>query len=179
MTWRGYAICALMPFTALASCQEEAAPAPSGPPAAARQAGAVPRQTPDVSLIDLDGKTRALAEFRGAPVLVNFWASWCVPCLAEMPEIERFGNTKRAEGLKLAMINLEEPPAVIRNFLREYDYKFPALLDTDGAVARAFGVTGLPTSFFLDAKGIIRYERRGRMTTETLEEGYRKAREER
>ena len=167
--WRGYFFCALIPFMVLASCQKEAAPAPSAPPAAAT------RQAHDVSLIDLDGKTRSLAEFRGAPVLVNFWASWCVPCLAEMPEIERFEKRMSAEGLKLAMINLEEPPSVVRNFLREYDYSFPALLDAEGAAARAFGVTGLPTSFFLDAGGVIRYERRGRMTTEALEEGYRKA----
>lgn len=159
----------------LTSCQKDAPPPP--PPAMAAQAEAASRPAPEVSFVDLEGNPRSLADYRGAVTLVNFWASWCVPCLAEMPEIERFEKSKRAEGLKLVMINLEEPPSVIRNFLREYGYTFPALLDTDGAVTRAFGVTGLPTSFFLDAKGIIRYERRGRMTTETLEEGYRKARE--
>jgi cytochrome c biogenesis protein CcmG/thiol:disulfide interchange protein DsbE len=111
---------------------------------------------PDFSLTALDGSTVRLSGLRGRPVLINFWASWCGPCRAEMPHIQAVFEAHSDEGLVvLGVDQLESPPAVAR-FVDEFDLTFLIPLDSNGKVSAAYQARGLPTSFFVDADGIIR-----------------------
>jgi cytochrome c biogenesis protein CcmG/thiol:disulfide interchange protein DsbE len=124
---------------------------------------------PDFSLTTLDGATVQLSDLRGRPVLINFWASWCGPCRAEMPHIKAAYETHSGDGLiVLGIDQLESPPQVAR-FVEEFDLTFPILLDRDGKVSEAYQARALPTSFFVDANGIIRDAFTGPMTAGLIE----------
>lgn len=106
------------------------------------------------ALPDLDGRTRSLESFRGRPVLVNFWATWCPPCRAELPELQQ---TWRAHQSCLAVVGITEDSAnaeEVRAFARERGLDYPILLD-DGSAGRAYGVTTIPRSVLIDAEGRV------------------------
>lgn len=132
---------------------------------------------PDFTLSTLDGKVVTLSQLKGKPVYINFWATWCPPCRDEMPEIQRFFE-KHKEEVNILLINLtvsEKSPAEVKKFLERNGYIFPVLLDTDGSVARSYLVRAIPTSFFLDAQGIIRYKYTGPVTVTLLEDALKLA----
>ena len=133
----------------------------------------VGQRAPDLALETLDGQTVRLSELRGRVVLLNFWATWCVPCRAEMPEIQSAYETNRARGFEVLAINLQERPDEIRPFLSELGLTFPVLLDRDGAVARQYLARALPASYLVDREGIIRYGRIGTLSHEVLAEQLR------
>ncbi len=113
---------------------------------------------PDFQLDNLDGQPVALSDFRGKPVLVNFWASWCPPCRAEMPFIQdTFADRKWAdEGLVVIAIDIGESPSTVREFVKNYGLTFPVLLDVTRDVSLEYYVRGIPTTFLIDRDGIIR-----------------------
>lgn len=114
---------------------------------------------PDFTLSDLHGNEQHLADWRGQPVLINFWATWCGPCRREMPELMAAQERYHAEGLVVVTVNLSHQDArkSVEAFVEEFQPPFPILLDTTGEVAeRNYGVIGLPMSFFIDRAGIIR-----------------------
>ena len=124
--------------------------------------GGVPapgKPAPDFQLQTLDGQSISLSSLRGHPVMINFWASWCGPCRAEMPFLQDIASDKdlAARGLVLLGVNLQESPAEIRKFLDTYGITFTTLLDTQGAVAEAYNVSAIPATYFIDKDGIIRY----------------------
>jgi peroxiredoxin len=111
---------------------------------------------PDFSLTTLDGSTVRLSDLRGQPVLINFWASWCGPCRAEMPHIQAAFEDHADDGLVvLGVDQLESPPSVAQ-FVEQFQLTFPIPLDADGEVSAAYQARALPTTFFVDADGIIR-----------------------
>jgi cytochrome c biogenesis protein CcmG, thiol:disulfide interchange protein DsbE len=111
---------------------------------------------PDFTLETLEGEAISLAEIRGQPVIVNFWASWCPPCRAEMPAIQNLYNHYRGSITILAVnATNQDIQANIQAYVTEYNLSFPILLDTDGSVNRLYAVTSLPTTFFIGADGII------------------------
>lgn len=132
---------------------------PDGLPAASL---AVSPQTgfaaPDFTLATLQGETVTLSELRGSPILLNVWASWCEPCKAEMPAIQRVSQEYQPAGLVVLALNstIQDNPASVSAFLEEYGLTFPVPLDSDGSITRAYRVQALPTTFFVDARGIIR-----------------------
>jgi peroxiredoxin len=113
--------------------------------------------TPALALEDLQGKTRDLAQYRGKVVLVNFWATWCEPCRAEMPSLERLRASLAGQGFEVLGVNMAEPLSRIEKFTAELPLGFPLLRDRDGATAKAWRAKVLPASFLVDASGRIRY----------------------
>lgn len=113
---------------------------------------------PNFTLVDLDGNTHSLSDFHGRPVIINFWATWCPPCRAEMPDLQRVYENYQDDDLVILAINNDEPPDVIIDFVEEYDLTFLILLDEGLDVTRLYEVQAYPSTFFLDRAGRIRYD---------------------
>jgi thiol-disulfide isomerase/thioredoxin len=112
---------------------------------------------PALTAQDLKGSAQGLAGYRGQVVLLNFWASWCPPCLREMPSLERL--RVRMAGRPLAIVALDSAETLedVSAYLSRMKLGFPILLDPDGGNTRRWKVFALPTSFLLDAEGRVRY----------------------
>ena len=108
---------------------------------------------PDFVLQDLDGEEVAWNSFKGKPVLVSFWATWCAPCRAEMPKVEEARRLFGKKGLVVLAINFGETPEVARKFITENGYAFHVLLDRDKALAGKFSVTSIPALLLIDRDG--------------------------
>lgn len=119
---------------------------------------------PNFEASDLSGKRFMLSQLRGHPLVVNFWASWCTSCAAEMPAIQSTLGQYRARGLRVLAVNMGDDADTARRFLQARGVDLPVALDTKLTVARAYRVTGLPVTYFLDADGIIRHVRFGEMS---------------
>ncbi|MEN8213780.1 MAG: TlpA disulfide reductase family protein [Pseudomonadota bacterium] len=111
---------------------------------------------PDFELVDMDGARHRLSDYRGKPVIINFWATWCPPCRAEMPSMNRGWHKVKEEVVMLA-VNVGEDEDKIFVFGADYPIDFPILLDQSGDVIKQWPVKGLPTTFVLDRVGNIRY----------------------
>ena len=111
---------------------------------------------PDFSLETLAGKTVTLAELQGQVVLINFWATWCPPCRAEMPAIQEVYEEFRHRGFTVLAVNQRENEGRVAAFMDELGLTFPVPLDRDGRVFARYRVNALPTTFFVDRAGIIR-----------------------
>jgi thiol-disulfide isomerase/thioredoxin len=109
-----------------------------------------------------------LASLRGAPAIVQFWASWCTPCQAEAPALERFATSTAGRG-KIVAVDYSEDAGAARSFVDRYHWTFPVLSDPDGTAGQRFGLAGLPTTFVLDAAGRIVATLRGPQTERSLE----------
>lgn len=107
---------------------------------------------PDFTLPGLTGQV-ALADFRGQYVLLNFWASWCPPCLAEMPAMERLWQHHRDSGFMMVAVSVDADPAKVKPFVAEHKLTFPIALDPRMEVAAQYGVRALPSSFLVDRAG--------------------------
>ncbi len=128
------------------------------------------KQVPNVTLQGLDGKQYKLSDFRGKPVMLNFWASWCGPCRAEMPLLNKQYEAAKAKGLVVLGINLSENVQTVKGFVKEYKLTFPILLDNDSTAADRFGIDPIPTTFFVDKEGIVQDLHIGELDKETLDE---------
>ena len=109
----------------------------------------------------LAGEPYALTEHRGKAVLVNFWATWCPPCVKEMPSLQRLAERLAAEPFALVTINLGETPDVVAAFVEAHDLELTVLLDADGAAGRDWGVFAYPSTFLVDPDGRITHVRYG------------------
>ena len=115
---------------------------------------AEPSEAPDFTLMTLAGQPARLRELRGKLVLLNFWATWCAPCLHEMPSMERLYQTfKQADFVLLAVSMDRQGEEVARPFVENLKLTFPVLLDSTLEVSRQYGVRGLPTSYLIDPDG--------------------------
>ena len=129
---------------------------------------AVGTQVEDFQLVDLEGKTQRLSQYRGKVVLVNFWATWCKPCTTEMPAMQTTYDRLRDKGFVVLAINELEDEAKVREHIKQYGHTFPVLMDRDNKIANQFGVFGLPVSVFIDEKGVVREYIKGGLLTEQL-----------
>jgi peroxiredoxin len=146
--------------------------------ALASAAAPLPCQTlgsaaPDFTLKTLAGDSARLSNFRGRPVFLNFWASWCVPCRAEMHDIVTAYNMDRDQGLVVLAIDLtdQERRKDVRTFVAELEMPFPVLLDEKGKIRKRYALRGVPTSVFIDAQGVVRVVNPGPITSEAIQHG--------
>jgi len=116
------------------------------------------KRAPDFELTDLNGDKVRLSEYKGMPVLLNFWASWCPPCKKEMPHMESIYKKYKDEFAILAVnvTTSEKKKEDVNKFIEEYKLTFPIPMDEKGEVFHQYEVMGYPTSFFIDSDGIIR-----------------------
>lgn len=132
---------------------------------------AVGEVAPAPVLPQLEGGGRgSLADYRGRWVLVNFWASWCEPCRAEAPTLERFQREHGGRGFTVLGIDSRDLSGDGRSFVRRYHLSYPQLRDRDGDTAHAYGTSGVPENFLVDPKGKVRWLARGPVTREALDE---------
>ena len=114
---------------------------------------------PELTLTDTDGSSRSLADYRGQIVLVNLWATWCIPCQKEMPALQSFYNKHRKQGFVVIAINDGDPKADVLQFMKDYRLSFPVWLDpTYIATEQAFKTLNLPSSLVIDREGTIRLQ---------------------
>lgn len=112
---------------------------------------------PDFTLSDLSGKQVQLSSLKGKVVLVNFWATWCPPCREEIPSMVKLNQIMQGKNFQMLAISVDEGgKQAVQEFFRQNGVTLPALLDTDGGVARRYGTTGVPETFVVDGKGKIR-----------------------
>ncbi|MAT64937.1 MAG: hypothetical protein CMN57_04785 [Gammaproteobacteria bacterium] len=114
---------------------------------------------PGFTLQDLQGQAHSLEEYRGKVVMVNFWATYCPPCIKEMPSMQRLSDKLGEERFAILAVNMAEPRSQVEGFLDRHaiEVDFPVLLDPDGTVVSQWMITAVPTTFILDPEGRIRY----------------------
>ncbi|MCG7871228.1 MAG: TlpA family protein disulfide reductase [Candidatus Thiodiazotropha lotti] len=109
-------------------------------------------------LPNLDGEYKQLRDYRGQVVLVNFWASWCTPCRAELPSMNRAWDRLKSSGMAMLAINLGENREAVSAFLRDYPIDFEVLMDERGRISQRWRVKALPTTLVLNKRGLIIYQ---------------------
>jgi peroxiredoxin len=122
---------------------------------------------PDFTLTTLDGGEFKLSAQRGTPVVLNFWATWCPPCRAELPEL-RAASERHADQIAIVGVNQAETAATVARSAPDLGLTYPIPLDQSGTVSRAYGVRSLPSTFFIDRDGVIREIQNGPLTEATL-----------
>ena len=115
-----------------------------------------PSIPPDFRLVDLNGEPAELGNYRNQYVLLNFWATWCPPCVAEMPALEQLFQRYRERGFVVVAVSSDvEGRSIVQPFIENLGVTFPVLLDPDGKVSATYGAKSLPVSFLLDRNGRV------------------------
>ena len=121
-------------------------------------ADTVGKLAPPLTGNDLQQRNVSLAELRGQPVLVMFWATWCGPCRKEMPLVQAAYDNFRDKGFTVIAVNVSDDHEDVADYAKEMGVEFPIILDPRGDTAERFGVIGLPTNYVIDAAGTVRDE---------------------
>ncbi len=127
---------------------------PPGAPAEADRLS-LGEAAPDFSLDSLDGGTIGLGDFAGRPLLINFWATWCAPCIEEMPLLAGAAAQFDTQGLAVLLVDVGEEIGVVQAFVEERGLELPVAMDYNNTVAYAYRVSGYPTSVLVDARGRV------------------------
>ena len=131
-------------------------------------------EAPDFTVYDLEGNAHKLSDFRGKPVLLNFWASWCGPCQMEMPDFQKFYES-HGDKVNFIIVNLtdgqQETVESASAFITEQGYTFPVYYDTDIDAAMKYGVNAVPVSYFIDAEGYFVAWAQGALSADMLQQG--------
>lgn len=144
----------------IAACTER-------PPAAALKRG---DPAPAFELVQVGGGTvRFPDDARGRPVVIRFWADWCRYCEREMRDLDAIYQRRRPAGLQMLAVNVGQDPATVRRFIGRLGISYPALLDESAATARRYGVTTLPTTFFVSGDGRVHAKLLGEADAQTFE----------
>lgn len=128
---------------------------------------------PNFTVQTLAGDTVVLSRYRGRPVMLNFWASWCTPCRSEMRDIATSYELHTAQGLAVLAINMTDQERMkdVRRFVNDLHLPFPILLDGNGALRQRYALLGIPTSVFIDTSGVVRLVHRGPISANALQHG--------
>ena len=146
----------------------------TSPPEPASQAIRAGTPAPDFTLPGLGGGDVRLSDYRGQVVLVNFWATWCGPCRAEMPEIEQVYRAYQDAGFVAIGVNQLEPETEVHAFVDEYQLTWVFALDQTGEVSQRWGVLGIPQSYLIDREGKIVESWLGPVSRQELEQALRR-----
>ena len=141
--------CALMIAVVNAEENPLLTPMPEQPPA------------PSFDLVGPGGESYNLEDMRGKPIIVNFWATWCPPCRAEMPSLQRAWEQVKDEDILVVAINVGEDADTIGQFAKQVKMEFPLPMDLDSNVTQRWPMTGLPTTFVVDPEGRLVYRAQG------------------
>ena len=112
---------------------------------------------PEFSLKTLDEKTFTLADCKGKVIVLDFWATWCGPCVAGLPTVTKVTSEYADKGVVFAAVNLREDPDHVRKFMADKEWNFNVAMDSDGGIADLYGVTGIPHSVIIDKTGVVRH----------------------
>ncbi len=155
----------------------QAAPTPSPTPADSSQSGSQSAEEEinlmenyDFTLEDLDGNMVTLSQLKGKKVFLNFWATWCPPCKAEMPDIEKLYQETKDSDLVILAVNVGEDKKTVQDFIVKNKYNFPVLLDVKGEISQLYQVSGIPTSYFIDTNGFLDNGATGGIPFESMKE---------
>ena len=131
-------------------------------------------EAPDFTVYDLEGNAHRLSDFRGKPVLLNFWASWCGPCQMEMPDFQKFYES-HGDQVQFVIVNLtdgqQETVESASAFIAEKGYTFPVYYDSDVDAAVKYSVNAVPVSYFIDAEGYFVAWAQGALSADMLQQG--------
>jgi len=152
-----------------AAAEETAAPGETTP-----ETQEASNLAPDFTVYDLEGNAHKLSDFRGKPVLLNFWASWCGPCQMEMPDFQKFYES-HGDKVNFVIVNLtdgqQETVETASAFIEEKGYTFPVYYDTDIDAAMKYGVSAVPVSYFIDVEGNFVAWAQGALSADMLQQG--------
>lgn len=123
---------------------------------------------PDFELQTIEGKTYKLSDLKGKPVMINFFATWCPPCRAEMPALQEAYAEFEKDGFIILAVNLNESDVAIKSFIERYGLTFPIVVDKADKVSKAYDIVPLPTSYFVDRNGIVQGKWTGEIRKEQL-----------
>jgi cytochrome c biogenesis protein CcmG/thiol:disulfide interchange protein DsbE len=133
-------------------------------------AGQIGSQAADFELTDLSGKKVRLSDFKGHVMIVDFWAPWCGPCVAEIPDFVKLQSKYRAQKFTILGLTVNSDETSVRKFAEDHDVNYPLLLEADETTKIYGGVLGIPTTFVVDRQGKIVKKFIGAMSPETFEE---------
>ncbi|MEW9701459.1 TlpA family protein disulfide reductase [Paenibacillus sp. SI8] len=128
-------------------------------------------KAPGFALEGLDGQTYSLASFQGKPTIVNFWASWCGPCVDEAPNFAKLYETHGSD-IHIVAVNLTTLDSLekVQAFVQRYNFRFPVVLDKTGETAANYRIQPIPSTFFLDKNGVIVDAMLGALDAQTLDQ---------
>jgi peroxiredoxin len=149
---------------------------PAGKNATSKSADAtVGRAAPDFLLKAPDGSSLRLSDLQGHPVVVNFWATWCATCRAEMPDVVKTFDAQKASGLQIVGVNLRENDEKVSEYAKDFGAGFPMVIDRTGEVAQTWRIggpnEGVPSTYFIDSTGVVRKVIFGFLTPKNIGEG--------
>ena len=157
-----YALVLCLMFFTVSGCEKESVqtvPTDTVLSQAMRTAGIplpnTPLAAPDFILNLLNGGDRSLSSYKGQVVLLNFWATWCPPCVMEMPSMENLYQRFKDQGLEILAVNVGESTNTAKDFIDLHGFTYPVMMDTNHSVARQYGIQYFPTTFIIDRSGMV------------------------
>lgn len=123
---------------------------------------------PDFTLEDVKGQTQSLSDYRGKYLLLNFWAIWCPPCKAEMPDLDQF-HMENSDQIAVLGVELGSKASEVRQFVSKGQYQYPILLDTKNKIGKVYRISAVPTTYIINPEGKILHMLRGAVNKETLQ----------
>jgi peroxiredoxin len=142
----------------------------SGGGSGTRQGVGVGDQALDFTLEALDGSPVSLSDYEGDVVLINFWATWCPPCQAEIPDLQVAYQVYQDSGLVILGIASQDHPKVVEPFVEDMGMTYPVMVDESGALMKTYRASGLPVTVFVDREGVIQVRHIGYLSAAQLDE---------